>query len=319
MEGRSAIKGTLYLLLTVLGIPGNLTIISSFVHIAQHDRRLHPADKIVGNLALVNLAVVLVRCVPETTAAFGLEQLFDDNGCKIVIFIYRTTRSLSIWLTFLLSGFQGITLAPSTPKWSIAKRLAPRCLPGALALLWLLNMCLSTSAILFSISSGNNSTRKKFAVNLEYCLVKFPSRAVKIAIGALQTSRDVIPIALMILASAYILLILYKHHQQVKGLRSSSKGQRSSAETRAAKAVLTLVTLYVLFFGIDNIMWVYTLTVAETMQTSVTSDIRVFFSSLYASVSPIVIIASNKKIQNKMKCTKAKPEMEASETVPSHN
>uniref|UniRef100_UPI00398E58A1 olfactory receptor class A related 2 n=1 Tax=Pristiophorus japonicus TaxID=55135 RepID=UPI00398E58A1 len=318
MEGRSIVKGTFYLLLTMIGIPGNLTIIASFIHIAYCDHKLLPADTIVSNLAIVNLLVVLVRCIPETTAAFGRKQLFDDYGCKIIIFIYRTTRSLSIWLTFLLSGFQCITLAPVTSKWSIVKRQAAKYLDVVLAILWLLNMSLSTPAVLFSISSTNNSTNKKFAVNLEYCFVKFPSQTVKLANGALQTSRDVIPIVLMVVTSAYILLVLYKHRQQVKGIRSSNKNQGSTIETRAAKAVVTLVTLYVLFFGVDSILWIYTLTVAKTMQTSLISDLRVFFSSLYASVSPIVIIISNRKVHSKFKCTKAKPEAKLAETVPSH-
>ncbi|XP_072338031.1 olfactory receptor class A related 2 [Scyliorhinus torazame] len=315
MEGRSIVKGTLYLLLTVIGIPGNLTIITSFIHIACYDHKLLPADTIVSNLASVNLIVVLVRCIPETTAAFGLKQLFDDYGCKIVIFIYRTTRSLSIWLTFLLSGFQCITLAPVTSTWSTIKRQAAKYLSAVIAFLWVLNMSLSTPAILFSISSENNSAGNKHAVNLEYCLVKFPSQTVKLANGALQTSRDVIPIVLMVLASTYILLVLYRHKQQVKGIRSSSKNQGSTIETRAAKAVVTLVTLYVLFFGVDSLLWIYTLTVAKTMRTSLISDLRVFFSSLYASVSPIVIIISNRKVHNKLKCVKAKPETMLSETA----
>ncbi|XP_072419237.1 olfactory receptor class A related 2 [Chiloscyllium punctatum] len=315
MEGRSGVKGTLYLLLTAIGIPGNIIIIASLIHIAYYDHKLLAADAILSNLATVNLFVVLVRCIPETTAAFGLKQLFDDNGCKIVIFIYRTTRSLSIWMTCLLSGFQCISLIPVTPTWSTVKRQAPKYLGPVVVFLLLLNMSLSTPAILFSISSANNRTGNKHAVNLEYCFVRFPSQTVKLANGALQTSRDVIPIVLMILASAYILLVLYRHRLQVKEIRNSSNKQGSTMEIRAAKAVVTLVTLYVLFFGIDNILWIYTLTVARTMQTSLISDLRVFFSSLYASVSPIVIIISNRKVHNKLKCRKIKQEAMYSETV----
>ncbi|XP_062888912.1 olfactory receptor class A-like protein 1 [Mobula hypostoma] len=316
MEGRSIVKGTLYLLLTVIGIPGNLAIIVSFIHIAYFEHKLLPADTIVYNLATVNLLVVLVRCIPEATAAFGLKQLFDDNGCKIVIFMYRSSRSLSIWLTFLLSGFQCISLTPITSTWTKVKRQAAKCLSAALVFLWLLNMSLSTPAVLYSISSSNNSTGKQFAVNLEYCFVKFPSQMVKLANGAVQTSRDVIPIVLMILSSAYILLILYRHKQQVKGIPNSNKSNGSTIETRAAKAVVTLVILYALFFGVDSILWVYTLTIPKTMQTSFISDVRVFFSSLYASISPIVIIVSNRKVHNKLNCARANPDASLVETVP---
>uniref|UniRef100_H3BH77 Vomeronasal type-1 receptor n=2 Tax=Latimeria chalumnae TaxID=7897 RepID=H3BH77_LATCH len=312
----SIIKGTAHFILTVIGMPGNLIIVYAFSYAAYSDHKLMPADIIVLNLALVNLMVVLVRCIPEMLAAYGINELFSDSGCKIVICIYRTTRALSIWLTFLLSGFQCISIAPITTKWAAFKLQAPGHLFGVLAFLWVFNVGFSIPALLYGISSSGNSTGNGFSINLEYCFVKFPSQYVKITVGNLQISRDIIPIFLMIFASVYILLILYHHSQQVKHLQSSNRKRGSSAEIRAAKAVITLVLLYVIFFGIDNVLWVYTLTI-KAMTTSVISDLRVFFSSLYAAVSPIVIIVSNKKVQKRLKCEREQQGSLAPETVTS--
>uniref|UniRef100_A0AAV2M7N8 Vomeronasal type-1 receptor n=1 Tax=Knipowitschia caucasica TaxID=637954 RepID=A0AAV2M7N8_KNICA len=138
-------------------------------------------------------------------------------------------------------------------------------------------------------------------INVQFCYVYFPSKLSKEANGAAQVGRDVVPMALMTLCSLIILVFLYKHSQQVKGLRGGSRSG-TGAEQRAAKAVVALVTLYVVLYGVDNGIWVYTLTVKTTMKISLMSDLRIFFSSLYAALSPLVIIVSNRKVHGQLRC-----------------
>lgn len=72
--------------------------------------------------------------------------------------------------------------------------------------------------------------------------------------GAVQVGRDVVPMALM--ASLVILVFLYCHSQQVKGL-CSRFGASGGAEQRTAKAVVALVTLYMFLYGVDNGLCTY--------------------------------------------------------------
>ena len=137
---------------------------------------------------------------------------------------------------------------------------------------------------------------------MQFCVVRFPTRLSKDANGAVQVARDVVPMGLMATASLVILVFLYRHSRQVKGLRSGGGGGRDGAERRAAKAVVALVTLYVGLYGVDNGLWVHTLTVRRTMGSSLVSDLRIFFSSLYAALSPAVIIATNRKVQRRLRC-----------------
>ena len=159
---------------------------------------------------------------------------------------------------------------------------------------------MSAPAIMFSQGSRNDSTAVRYSINVEFCFVPFPSIHARNANGAAQVTRDAVPMILMTLASLIILVFLYRHSRQVKGLRGGGGG--GGAEQRAAKAVVTLVTVYVLFYGVDNGLWVYTLTVRRTMASSLVSDLRIFFSSLYAALSPMVIIASNRKVKNQLSC-----------------
>nr|XP_061814079.1 olfactory receptor class A-like protein 1 [Nerophis lumbriciformis] len=297
MPSEELVRGMLYLSLTAVGIPGNLAVILAFLLVLYHDNRLLAADAIVLHLACVNLNVVAVRCLLETLASFHLADIFSDAGCKGVIFIYRTSRSLSIWLTFILSAYQCLSVASPGSCWATVRTLVGRYLGLVFFVLWLINTCMSSAAVLFSTGAKNTSASARYGINVQFCFVNFPSKHSKQVNGAFQVGRDVVPMALMTLSSFVILLFLYKHGQQVKGIRSSCGSER-----RAAKAVVTLVTLYVVFYGVDNGLWVYTLTLRKTMRSSLVSDLRIFFSSLYATLSPLIIIAYNRKVNARLGC-----------------
>nr|XP_054587846.1 olfactory receptor class A-like protein 1 [Nothobranchius furzeri] len=306
MLSEVGVRGTLYLSLTVVGVPGNTAVIAAFLHLIYEDTGLLTADAIVLHLACVNLLVVTVRCLLETIASFSLTNVFGDVGCKAVIFIYRTSRALSIWLTFLLSAYQCLSITPPGSRWAFVRALVAQNLVFVFLFLWVLNTSLSAGAIMFSVSSSNGSNLTRSAINAQFCYVNFPTEQLKETYGALQVSRDAVPMALMTLASLMILLLLYKHSQQMKGLSSSSGGGAGGggAKQRAAKVVVVLVTMYVVLYGVDNGLWVYTLTLKQTMTSSLISDLRVFFASLYAALSPLIIIVSNRKVNSTLRCVR---------------
>ncbi|XP_035633460.1 olfactory receptor class A-like protein 1 [Oncorhynchus keta] len=301
MESEEVVRGMLYLSLTVVGVPGNIAVIVAFLLARYQEHQLLPADAIVLHLACANLLVVSVRCLLETLATFRLVNIFGDTGCQGVIFVYRTSRSLSIWLTFVLSAYQCLSIATPGSRWASIRVLVARYLAVIFLTLWVINTSMSSAAIAFSLGSLNDSVNMQHSINVQFCYVRFPTMQSKQVNGAVQVGRDVVPMGMMTLASLVILLFLYRYSQQVKGLRSSS-GASGGAEQRAAKAVVALVTLYVVLYGVDNGLWVYTLTMRKTMNSSLISDLRIFFSSLYAALSPLVIIATNRKVNSRLRC-----------------
>ncbi|XP_041084637.1 olfactory receptor class A-like protein 1 [Polyodon spathula] len=100
---------------------------------------------------------------------------------------------------------------------------------------------------------------KIVTLNLGFCHVNFQDQLSYVINGVAVTGLDFIFMGLMVLASGYILLVLHHHSKQMKGKRSSDRHQSSMLESRAARTVITLVILYVVFFGIDNIIWIYML------------------------------------------------------------
>lgn len=291
------IKGVSFLLQTGMGILGNTVVLLAYAHIVYTEPKLLPVDMILCHLAFANLTLLLTRGVPQTMTVFGLKNLLNDPGCKVVIYAYRIGRALSVCITCMLSVFQALTIAPAGPRLSRLKPALSSLVIPTFAGLWLLNMAVCIAAPLFS-TAPRNGTIPAFTLNLGFCHVDFRDSLSYVINGVAVSGRDFAFVALMVGSSGYILLLLYRHSRQVRRIRRSQGG---GAKTRAAKTVVTLVVLYVVFFGIDNVIWIYMLTVAKV--SPVVADMRVFFSSCYASLSPYFIISSNKKVKARIVCT----------------
>lgn len=302
------IKGVSFLLQTGLGALGNALVLAAYTHMVLVEPRLQPADQIMAHLAFANLVLLLTRGVPQTMTVFGLRHLLDDVGCKVVIYSYRISRALSVCLTCMLSVFQALTIAPAAgPQLSRLKARLPQLVAPTFAGLWLLNMVVCTAAPLFSIAP-RNGTVPPFTLNLGFCHVDFQDNLSYVINGAVISGRDFAFVGLMLGSSGYILVLLHRHGRQVRAIRRS---QGSSMEIRAAKTVVMLVVLYTVFFGIDNIIWIYMLTVTQV--PAVVADMRVFFSSCYATLSPFLMISSNKKLKEKMVCAAGQHGQEVTE------
>ncbi|XP_029006407.1 olfactory receptor class A-like protein 1 [Betta splendens] len=305
MSSEDLTRGLLYLSLTVVGVPGNAAVVLALLLLLHRRRRLLPPDAILLHLACSNLLVVGVRCLLVTVASFGAEGIFGDASCKAVVFTYRTFRAFSIWLTLVLSAYQCLSVAPPGSRWLSVRAAAARYLGLVFLFLWVFNICMSLESILFCVAKHNDSSQIGNGYNLQFCYLLFPSKLSKDVNTGAQVTRDAVPMALMTVTSVIILLFLYKNSQRVKGLRGGGTGTGGgggAAEQRAAKSVVALVTLYVVFYGVDSGLTVYMLTVRRTMSSSLVTDLRVFFSTLYAAVSPLLIIASNRKVSGSLRC-----------------
>ncbi|XP_061689671.1 olfactory receptor class A-like protein 1 isoform X2 [Syngnathoides biaculeatus] len=280
-------------MLTAMGILGNAVVLLAYANVLYTEGKLLNVDPILCHLAFANLMILTIRCVPQTMTVFGLSDLLSDAGCKLVLYGYRVGRALSICITCALSVFQAVTIAPG-PRLSRLKFCLPSLVLPTFAALWFLNMVIYVPALLYS-TAPRNGTVPAFTLNLGFCLMDFRDNMLYIIQGVIVSGRDFSVVALMLVSSGYILLLLHRHSRQVRGIHRSR-----SAETRAAKTVVTLVVLYVFFFGIDNVIWIYMLT--ESKVSPVVADMRVFCSSCYAFLSPYFIISSNKKVKARILC-----------------
>uniref|UniRef100_A0A8C9R6T1 Vomeronasal type-1 receptor n=1 Tax=Scleropages formosus TaxID=113540 RepID=A0A8C9R6T1_SCLFO len=262
-EVRVVLKATGFMCLVVVGLPANLSVLFLFCRLHFSRGRLQPNDFILCSMATMNLVVLLCRSLPQTLFALGVRHFMSDWGCKVVIFAYRMGRAMSICVTTLLGCYQSVSIAPSTPRWTLLKHWLPAHLLHAIIVFWFINAFVCYGAIMYPQAPPINGSVPEFTMNLEFCLVVYPGPLTYRINGITLTLRDMFFVSVMVLAAVYMLLVLYRHRQQVKGLQGASR-----ASEGASQAVLLLVCTYVALFTLENILWGYSLTVPQVMPYS---------------------------------------------------
>ncbi|XP_073443413.1 olfactory receptor class A-like protein 1 [Dendrobates tinctorius] len=298
MEIRLLIKSFAFVLLVVFGIPGNVYIAIKFLHIRILEKKLLPTNTILMTLSVVNIFVLLSRVMLQALNAIGLENILNDGECRLFIFTFRVSRAMSICVTSLLSCHQCILIAPANKKWKYLKQIVNPNVSIILAMLLGMNMSLYPSSILYGRAQSND-TLSPYTLRLAYCDVDFLNYLTYIINGLVSAVREIIFVGLMILSSTYIVYVLHNHGKAMKGKRSSDKVQNKTIEYKASKAVIMLVIMYGLLFGMDNCMWIYTITMSNV--GSDVSDTRLFLAASYAVLSPYLIFATNPKVNQGFK------------------
>ncbi|XP_035244814.1 olfactory receptor class A-like protein 1 [Anguilla anguilla] len=307
MEVRLALKAFGFIVLGVVGIPSNLAALLLFCRLFLTQGHMPHNEFILSQLVFSNLMVTVCRGIPQALTALGFEELFSNGACKIIIFIYRVSRAMSITITSLLSSYQCVVIAPSTPGWILLKRWLPGHLPHAIVFLYGLNMIIYPTALLYTEAFPANSTIPDFTLNLQFCIVVFPGPMSFLVNGVVYIVRDFAFVGLMAAAAVYVILVLHRHRRQVQGLQGA--GRKTEEATRS---VLLLVSTYVTLFTMANLLWFYSLFVSRVHPAI--NDTRVFLSSCYSAISPVIILATNRKLAMRFQCGSKRKE---AENVPS--
>ncbi|XP_075053897.1 olfactory receptor class A-like protein 1 [Mixophyes fleayi] len=310
LELRLIFKAIGFFTLIAIGLPSNGIILAIFIRIRITEKKLLHSNTILTMLVMVNLLVIFSKGFPQAIHSIGVRNILNDIECKIISFTYRICRGMTICVTCLLSCNQWIILAPSSSPWLYLKQKIPPNIPWIMALLWCINGAIYPSCFLH-VRAIANYTTSKYTLHLEFCNHDFMTFESYVANGIAIALRDFIFVGTMTLASCCIVFMLYQHGKQVQGMRSSDKKQGKSVEFKASRAVVLLVVIYVALFGIDSCIWMYTLMISRV--SPAISDARVFFGTLYAALSPIVIIKTNKKIKTILMCSAKKGLLQSTE------
>ncbi|XP_063301427.1 olfactory receptor class A-like protein 1 [Pelobates fuscus] len=292
MELQAGFKAAGFLLLMTIGIPGNIFILFQFTYTRVLEKKLLHTNIILMALAVANLLLILSRIIPESLNSLGIKDLLNDPECKLVIFTFRVSRAMSICVTSLLSCYQCILIAPRRSFWLYIKKIVTQNVVIILIILWFINLSVYPYFV-WNARARRNLTSSPYTLHLVYCDADFLTYIAYVAIGSFYALRDLFSVGLMTLASSYIVYRLLSHERSMKGMRSSDKSQSRTVEYKASRAVILLVALYVLLFGLDNSMWIYTLTLSNVSPNM--NEIRIFLASSYSAFSPIVIILTNPK------------------------
>ena len=298
MAGSFFIIGMIILTQTVVGILGNFSLLCSYIVLHVTGYRLRSTDLILKHLIVANSLVLLCKGVPQTMAVFGWKHILSDCGCKLLFFLHRVGRGVSIGSICLLSVFQVITISPWNSRWAVLKVTAPKYTVPSIFLCWILQMLVNVIFPIYITGkwSHNNITEERDFGCCSTILTDQKNKKTKDALyAALLSFPDVLCLGLTLWAGSSMVLILYRHKQQVQRIRRTNASSRSSPESRATKTILLLGSTFVYFYILSSICQVLLALFDQPSRFLV--DITIIIAACFPTVSPFLLMSQNSSVQ----------------------
>nr|AIX03320.1 vomeronasal receptor type I [Felis chaus] len=293
MVKRDLAIGLIFLTQTTVGILGNFSLLCHYIILSFTEYRWRSTDFIHKHLIVANFLALLCKGVPQTMAAFGRKHFLSDIGCKLLLFLHRVGRGVSIGSICILSVYQAITISPGNSRWAELKVKAPKYIFPSIFLCWVLQMLVNIIFPIYLTSTLNdkNTTNKK---DFGYCSSVRHDKTSDSLYGLLLSFPDVLCLGLMLWASSSMVFILYRHKQRVQHIRGTNASSRTSPESRATKTILLLVSTFVYFYTLSSI---FQLVMSLFDNPSlILVNVTAVLSVCFPTVSPFLLMSHNSKV-----------------------
>uniref|UniRef100_A0A673TKK4 Vomeronasal type-1 receptor n=1 Tax=Suricata suricatta TaxID=37032 RepID=A0A673TKK4_SURSU len=271
-------------LLIGIGIFSNTFLLLFHILTLLLDHRPKSSDMIICHLALVHIMKLFSALFLLSTDLFEALNFVNDFKCKALFCMIRVTRGLSMNTTCLLSTLQAIIVSPSTAWLARLKHKCTKYIFHSFLLLWFLSLSLNSNCILYTAAASNVTQNNLLNVS-KYCSFPPTSSIIRTLLLTLILSRDVSFIGAMLLSSAYMVVLLSRHQRRCQHLH----------KRRATQTVLLLVSFFLAMYWIDVII-----SFSSTLLWSydpIILDVQKLVSNVYATVSALVLLSSDKRIK----------------------
>ncbi|XP_032832836.1 olfactory receptor class A-like protein 1 [Petromyzon marinus] len=294
----------LFVVLTVLGVCGNSAVLAAF----SQSRRPSPADLVVIGMSASHLLSSVFKNTPYVLASLDSLAL-SDGACKALLYTVNALRSCSLAFTVLLSALQLARVEPrGSPRLRRLTAALSRLLSGprggAVAAAARLvgatcAVCALTSAPLlaFDVRSRGDWRAGGF-LHISGCVVT-PSDGAAAFVEA-SNVLDVAALATLLAANALVLGFVLRHRRLVARNRGWAGGAGNAAALNAAKVIGCLMVMAFVCWGINVCMRFTVVQRLSAEWTSTQADVRAFFTSVYYSLSPFIIIFGRSSIRGKV-------------------
>lgn len=192
--------------------PGEFLSYCHYILLSFTDYNLRSTDFIHKHLTVANFLALLCEGVPRPWQHLGGNSC-SDFECKLLLFLHRVGRGVSISSTCILSIYQAITISPRT-WWAELKVKAPKYIVPSIFLCWMLQMLVNVIFPMYvtgTLSTKNITNEKNFG----YCSSVRHDKTTDSWHAALLSFPDILCLRLMLWASCCMVFILYRHKKQV--------------------------------------------------------------------------------------------------------
>ncbi|CAH7169032.1 vomeronasal type-1 receptor 54 [Phodopus roborovskii] len=277
-----------------IGISGNSFLLLFHILRLIHGQRLRLTDLPFGLLALIHILMLIVMSLVATDIFMPWGK-WGDSTCKLIMFLYRYFRSLSLCASSLLSILQAITLSPRTSCLAKFKCKSAYHMLGCLLFLSVLYVSVS-SPLMSYVTATPNLTSSSLVYLTESCSLVVMSYTVWHTFYILLSVRDIILVGLLALSSGYMVTFLCRHKRQSQLLHGTSLSLKPSPEQRAARTILYLMSFFVVMYTLDSII-----SYLRINNNPIVYCMSILIGHSYATVSPFLILSAEKNIINILK------------------
>ena len=225
--------GITFLLQTVLGIWGNLSLLYHYLFLYHTQCRMRVTVLICKHLAIADILVILPKGVPQKITTLWLKYFATDFACKLILYVERVGRSMSIGTTCLLSVFQNITISPINSCWKNLKVKAPKYIAFSISLCWMQRLFVNLifPLYLLYVSEKWRSTNMTNTRASGYCTAADQENISGSIYAALVAFPEMSFSVLIFWASGSMILTLYRHSRRVQYIYKASVSPRPSTES----------------------------------------------------------------------------------------
>ncbi|KAM5191429.1 olfactory receptor class A-like protein 1 [Mantella aurantiaca] len=279
----------------LFGTVANLILIFAFVSNAFKNRIFQPLDRIIVNMAVVNLLLCFYKEIP------GLLHFFEANvfgplGCKILLYFYHTLRLISIWSVENLSFLHLLKIRrPGHRWWKFFHRYQVQYVNWSLASCWVISIIYHVPYLLYMESTG---VRNKSNSMLTTCIGPSQNRLVRILTYA-TVSVDFLLIVLVILLNGFTIDLICRHRRQVRDSMTISRGWNKHT-AQATKILLSLLSLYVTCWISSDMVWLLIVSgvMEDEYEETMLSALYGILSSIYFSVSSCIMVFGYRQVKD---------------------
>nr|XP_014437093.1 vomeronasal type-1 receptor A14-like [Pelodiscus sinensis] len=275
---------------------GNLVVVFAFLSNAVRHRALLPLDRIIVNMALVNLLLCCYQVIPGLIF-FANAQLFGKLSCRILLYTYHTLRLISIWSVENLSFLHLIKIRRPNNRWSkFIDRHQGQYVNSVLAGCWIFT-------IIFHIPYlQQDRTADKTNQTIEYlaittCLSYTGTFIMKFTTYT-SVSLDLIVIVLVIVLNVFTIDLLCKHRRKVRTAWTTHSSWNKHT-VQATKILLSLLSIYVICWISNDMVWIAIISglIESNFENSILNSLYGILSSVYYSASSYIVVFGYKKVR----------------------
>ncbi|XP_004599767.2 vomeronasal type-1 receptor 90-like [Ochotona princeps] len=280
-----------YFFQTSIGILANGLFLIFHIFSVNQFHRPKPTDITTCHLAFVHIVMLLITLYVLSEDMFQLLNFLNEFQCKLLFYLSRVTRGLSISTTCLLSIIQVITISPGSFCLSRFKHKLKSYTIFAFFCLWCLNLSANSYVIIYTVAHSNRTNLLNVS---KYCSLFSMNSVITTLLLTLGLTQSGLFVGMMLLSSMCMVVFLCSHQRKSEYLHSMSISSRISPVKHATRTVLLLVSFFVIMYCLDIMISSFSTTLWK--YEPVVLDIQRMVRNIYATVSPVVLISSNKRL-----------------------